>query len=220
MIRHTSPPTNKSDPTGTIGFISVLPGLFADAPIATSASPITMQSNPSSCCSLRALLVFSMVTCPLTGIGAAMREGVTATVIAGATGTGGGAGATEVTRRPLTFVTGCQSSMPSRQTTMSLVMCPSWPICESSCDVYGPYSSPFLARRHDFPDDVDIRALPFLCPGSLSEREMITTTDGSVQGVSFSSRNPVQLKSRCYWATVRWSAPPLDCETRTGRPMP
>jgi len=220
MIRHTSPPTNKIDPTGTIGFISVLPGLFADAPTATSASPITMQSNPSSCCSLRDLLVLSMVTCPLTGIGVAIREGVTATVIAGATGAGGGAGATEVTRRPLTFATGCHSSIPSRQTTISLVMCPSWPIFESSCDVYGPYSSPFLARRHDFPDEADMRVLPFWCDWSLLTRERITTAARSVQGATFSSRNPVQPKSGRCWTTVRWSELSSVCDTRTGKPKP
>jgi hypothetical protein len=67
-IRQMIPPTNRKLPTIAAAFGSRLFGSLPLTAAHTITSPRTRQANASTCWSFSDLPVFSMVTCPLTGI--------------------------------------------------------------------------------------------------------------------------------------------------------
>ncbi len=196
MIRHASPPTNSSEPAGMSELVLLLPGSAKDAPMQRSNRPIAILNKPSNCWALSDFLVFSIVTWPVTGIGAARGAGETATVIAGEEGAGGGAGATGVNCNPLTFDTGSHSPIPSRHTTMSPVMRPSLPNSDSCCDVYGPNFSPSLARCQSFFPSVDIDNAPLLLAGLHLSRDTIPAIRNPCRRGVKAATNPRTLTPR------------------------
>jgi hypothetical protein len=93
--RQNKPQTNMALPADAVVLTSVLPGSRPAKAAAMIVKPSKMRPSERSCCIFSAFPVFSMVTCPLTGIGCDAGAGTTATVIAGCCGAGAAVGVAE-----------------------------------------------------------------------------------------------------------------------------